>query len=465
MITRFLILVLCCAELYAQAPGVKLSYRREESDFIPAQVYHQRREKIRSMHSERSVILLLSADVRNRQNDVDYEFRQNSNFLYLSGCTEPKTALILLPKAIELDGKSVREVFFVRERDTKKETWTGVTMGIDEAEEFLGVEKAVDYKRLTSILDTLLRNCDTLFIASGLPTGSVESSLTSKRVSIEQIVKDSLHATHPDLYIKTALADLPRMREIKDAEEIRLMKRAIDISIDAHLATIKAARPGMNEYELEAEMEYHFHKAGAEDLAYPSIVGSGYNSCILHYESNRKLTKNGDIILADCGAEYHGYASDITRSFPINGQFTADQRTIYSIVLEAQDSGIAACRAGNDFRESHRVAYRVVQRGLLQLGIIKDSSDAKYYFMHGTSHYLGLDVHDAGTFGPLKPGVVMTVEPGIYIPEGSPCDKRWWQIGVRIEDDILVTESDPINLSDRLPRHPDQIEALMKKAE
>jgi Xaa-Pro aminopeptidase len=218
----------------------------------------------------------------------------------------------------------------------------------------------------------------------------------------------------------------------------------------------------MAEYELEALMEYHIRRAGAEDVGYPSIVGSGRNSCILHYQTNRRITRAGDLVLADCGAEYHGYTADITRTFPINGRFTPEQRQLYLLVLEAQDSAIASASVGAPFRATHRSASSVLARGLIELGIITTEADLKRYFMHGTSHYLGLDVHDAGTYGPLRAGTVITVEPGIYIPPGSPCDEKWWNIGIRIEDDILVTENGPINLSARLPRHPDAIEALMQ---
>jgi Xaa-Pro aminopeptidase len=242
-----------------------------------------------------------------------------------------------------------------------------------------------------------------------------------------------------------------------------LMRKAIAISNDAHNAVIHDARPGWFEYQIQAEAEDIFTKNGAEYTAYPCIVGSGPNSTILHYETNRRHTEPGDFIEMDMGAEYHGYCADITRSFPISGAFTPEQRAIYELVLNAQDSGIKACIAGMPFQSAHIAAVRVIKAGLMRLGIIKDSNMYKFYFMHGTSHYLGLDVHDAGTGGPLTPGNVLTVEPGIYIPAGSNCDPKWWNIGCRIEDDILVTDHGPEILSANSPRDIAPLEKLMQR--
>jgi Xaa-Pro aminopeptidase len=240
------------------------------------------------------------------------------------------------------------------------------------------------------------------------------------------------------------------------------MKKAIAITMDGHIAAMQAAKPGIMEYELEAMMEYIFMKGGAEDIGYSSIMGAGYNACILHYKSNRKATFNGDLVLADCGAEYQNYTADITRTFPVNGTFSPDQKALYDIVLEAADSAIVESKIGNAFRAPHNAARKVILKGLQKLGIIETEEQLKWYFMHGTSHYLGLDVHDAGTGGTLKDGCIITVEPGIYIPPGSPCDKRWWNIGIRIEDDILISQQGPINLSMTLPRTTDGIENLMR---
>jgi Xaa-Pro aminopeptidase len=441
---------------------VILPYERYDNDGIPPEVYRARRQKLVAAHTNRSVILLLSADVRNRQNDVDYEYRQNSNLLYLTGATDPRCALLLVPGEFTWNGSSSTEFFFIEPRNPDRETWQGIRMGPVEAERMLELRPTLEYGALRAVLDSVLHGKDTLYIASGLPTPSIELPIAGIRVDVEQLVRDRLQSRFPSLVVRTMLRTLSAMREVKDDHELRLLRKAIDITLDAFESTLRSAKTGMAEYELEALMEYHFRRAGAEDVGYPSIVGSGRNSCILHYQTNRRITRAGDLVLADCGAEYHGYTADITRTFPINGRFTPEQRQLYLLVLEAQDSAIASARVGAPFRATHRAASSVLARGLIELGIITTEADLKRYFMHGTSHYLGLDVHDAGTYGPLRAGTVITVEPGIYIPPGSPCDEKWWNIGIRIEDDILVTENGPINLSARLPRHPDAIEALMQ---
>jgi Xaa-Pro aminopeptidase len=216
----------------------------------------------------------------------------------------------------------------------------------------------------------------------------------------------------------------------------------------------------MTEYQVQALGEYEFKKFGAESPGYTSICGSRENSTILHYNSNRRIMNDSDLILLDMGAEYHGYSSDVTRTIPVNGKFTSDQRLIYELVLKAQNAGIKACIAGNEFNSAHKAAVEVLAEGLVKLGIIKDPADYSKYYMTGTSHYLGLDVHDVGTRGPLKPGTVITVEPGIYIEENSDCDPKWWNIGIRIEDDILITDKGPVNLSEAAPRNVEEIQNL-----
>ncbi|MFI5164829.1 MAG: M24 family metallopeptidase, partial [Bacteroidia bacterium] len=210
-------------------------------------------------------------------------------------------------------------------------------------------------------------------------------------------------------------------------------------------------------------VEYIFKCKGAEDVGYPSIVGGGENSCILHYETNRKKLVSKDMLVCDVGAEYHGYSADVTRTYPVNGKFSDEQKAIYNIVLEAQDSGIAKCKPGQYFRAPHNAATQVIQKRLMELGITKTATESFKYFFHGTSHYLGLDVHDMGMYGKLMPGNVITVEPGIYIPFGSDCDEKWWGIGIRIEDDVLITETVPDVLSACVPKTVGEIEALMKQ--
>ncbi|HRK04172.1 MAG TPA: aminopeptidase P N-terminal domain-containing protein [Chlorobiota bacterium] len=429
-------------------------------DHIPRQVHAARRDSVLATLSPRTAVIVLSADTRNRQNDVDYEYRQNSDLLYLTGFEYPGATLLLVPGGIDVDGKRVREVLFVRERNRSREQWSGVAPGPEEAKTLFGLAATLPASDLTKVLNDVLPELDTILLPS-LPTRTVTLTLLDKNIALEGELKKGLKALYGDLTVNASWRGLARMRETKDTAELRLLQRAIDISIAGHVAAMKSARPGMKEYELEAVMEYEFKRLGAEDVGYASIVGSKYNACILHYTSNRRATIDGELVLADCGAEYHGYTADITRTFPMNGRFSAEQRIIYDIVLEAQDSGIAACRVGNGFRDPHVAAQRVISRRLRELGIIDDESKVRQYFMHGTSHYLGLDVHDAGTFGPLRPNTVLTVEPGIYIARDSDCDPKWWNIGIRIEDDIVVTEKGPINMSGALPRKAEEIERLV----
>lgn len=253
------------------------------------------------------------------------------------------------------------------------------------------------------------------------------------------------------------------LRETKTEEELVLLKKAVEISAVGQIEVMKAMHPNMSETEIQGVHEYVYKKYGAEYEGYPSIVGGGNNGCILHYIENNKMEVGDDLVLMDLGAEYHGYTADVTRTIPANGKFSPEQKLIYDIVYEAQEAGIAASVVGAPFRAPGEAANQIVTEGLLALGIISDPEEARTYFPHGTSHYLGLDVHDRGTYGAFKPNTVITVEPGIYIPEGSACDQKWWGIAVRIEDDILITEAGPINLSALAPRTTEAIEAMMKQ--
>ncbi|GDX64218.1 Xaa-Pro aminopeptidase [Chlorobiota bacterium] len=449
-----------CLSLNAQPPGISYTYEYPYKDGIPIKRHQERRLTLRNTHGNRSLIVSLSADTRNRQNDVDHPYRQNSNFLYLTGMPYAKSALIIAPGGIEHEGKVSHEFFFLQPRNTEKEAWEGAMMGLEEAK-MLMIDRILPYTELRSFLIKHLNGIDTVFF-TGLPTANVPIPLAEKPLSVEKALKDDLQSTFPELYVKTTMPSLNAMREIKDSDELRLMKKAIEISIEGHTLAMKECYPGITEYELEALMEFAFKKGGAEDIGYSSIMGSGYNACILHYTFNRKATLHGDLVLADCGAEFQNYTADITRTFPVNGTFTQDQKTLYDFVLEAADSAIAEAKVGNAFRAPHNAAKRVLLKKLMGLGIIEKEEELKWYFMHGTSHYLGLDVHDPGTMGTLKDGSIITVEPGIYIPPGSPCDKRWWNIGIRIEDDILITQDGPVNLSATLPRTTNAIENLMK---
>lgn len=261
-------------------------------------------------------------------------------------------------------------------------------------------------------------------------------------------------------FLPTLLGEL---REVKTKEELKILTKAIRISAIGQIEVMKAMKPHMSETELQGIHEFVYKKYGAEYEGYPSIVGAGNNGCILHYIENNKTKVGNDLVLMDLGAEYRGYTADVTRTIPANGKFTPAQKAIYNIVYKAQEAGIAASIVGNAFGATNAACRDVINKGLVELGIIKTINEQHNYLPHGVSHYLGLDVHDPGTYGTFKPNTVITVEPGIYIPKGSPCDQKWWGIAVRIEDDILITESGPVNLSEEAPRTADEIEKMMVK--
>lgn len=293
-------------------------------------------------------------------------------------------------------------------------------------------------------------------------TGFASANNEAMRTEIRERVNLMLKSNNLDSAIITEIMNT--LRETKTAEEIKLLKKAVEISAVGQIEVMKAMHPDMSETEIQGIHEFVYKKYGSEYEGYPSIVGGGNNGCILHYVENNKTMVGNDLVLMDLGAEYHGYTADVTRTIPANGKFTKEQKQIYDIVYKAQEAGIKASKVGAAFAAPGKAARAVVVRGLLTLGIISNEKEARIYFPHGTSHYLGMDVHDKGTFQNFKANTVITVEPGIYIPEGSKCDKKWWGIAVRIEDDILITEDGPVNLSSLAPRTTESIEAVMKES-
>ena len=296
----------------------------------------------------------------------------------------------------------------------------------------------------------------------------------------DEIIKDFLKDPAQDFYkeakMKTAYAlrninfdmetlssIMADLREIKTKSEVDLLKKAVAISVVGQIEVMKAMHPEMSEREIQGIHEFVYRKYGAADEGYPSIVGAGENGCVLHYIENDKEDLHNQLVLMDLGAEYYGYTADVTRTIPANGVFSAEQKALYEIVYNSQEAAINASQVGNSFRSIYKLSYDIVAEGLLQLGIIDEASEARKYYPHGLSHHIGLDVHDPGNYGDLKTDMVITIEPGIYIPKNSPCDPKWWNIGIRIEDDVLVTSEGPINLSAGAPRDRDSIELLMKE--
>lgn len=419
---------------------------------IAANEFAARRARVMKELGPNEIAVFFTNPVRNRNNDVDFVFRPDSTFWYLTGFGEPDAALILAPAGIVFRGERVTEALFVNEPTNYSKTWLSPRVGSKAAPGELGIGHAFANDQFGEFLDAAKGT----FAQATLP--SAASGELAKMVDrYTTLVRNQKRESD-----KSLERILGRHRTVKSPAEIDLLRYVVEISAMAHIQAMRSVKPGDYEYEVDAVIRYVTARAGSEALAYPSIVGSGPNALILHYDANRRQMKAGDLVLVDAGAEYQGYAADITRTFPISGKFTPPQREIYEIVLAAQLAGIEQCRTGRPFRAAHEAATKVIAAGLKRLGIIKNDTEVSRYFMHGTSHFLGLDVHDSHGSQTLAPGMVLTVEPGIYIGLDSDAPARYRGIGVRIEDDILVTAGEPENLSRMVPKTIPEIEALMR---
>jgi Xaa-Pro aminopeptidase len=433
---------------------------RYDTDVLSKDFHKGRREALRKLMPDSSVIVMFAGAVRNRANDVDFLYHQDPDFYYLTGLTEPDAMLLIFKDEQHIDSLSGNEFIFIQPRNPMMESWTGKRLGVMGVKEKLGINNVfLNHQFADSKLDlNKFKKIYTLKIHDDFRDEYQD------RGDLYSMVKTLRDRTSKKSINNFDLAQwLANMRELKQPEEMVLLRKAINMTCEAQTELFKALQPGMTEYQSQAIVEYFFKKNGSEYTGYPSIVGGGENSCILHYETNRKPLESKDLLVVDAGAEYHGYTADVTRTMPTDGKFSEEEKIIYNIVLEAQMEGIKACVKGNEFRAPHKAAMAVIQKRLVEQGIIKSSSEYMKYFFHGTSHYLGLDVHDPGSYGRLQPNSVITVEPGIYIPAGSDCDPKWWNIGVRIEDDILITEGAPENLSGCVPKTIEEIEKLMQQ--
>ncbi|MEZ4775359.1 MAG: aminopeptidase P N-terminal domain-containing protein [Bacteroidia bacterium] len=432
-------------------------YSQEEipNDFLSKEFHQGRRQALRALMPPHSVAVFFAAPVRNRANDVDFVYHQNPDFYYLTGFKEPHALLLIFSE--DQPVSDCQEVLFVQPRNKTAEMWTGRRLGDENAKSALGIpcvqlntafeQYPIDFSKFDKVFyfpfKDDIRN-----------TGDPADLYDLVRIFREKAPDVSKQS---DNSLRNMMQSL---REIKTPEELGLMRKAIQISAIGQKEVMKAMHPEMSETEIQGIHEYVYKKYGSEYEGYPSIVGAGDNGCILHYIENIRPQLNDDLVLMDLGAEYHGYTADVTRTIPANGKFSPEQKAIYDLVYQAQEAAFAACQPGNAFSAPHIAAKKVIDEGLSRLGITNKGA-FHTYFPHGTSHFLGLDVHDSGGRGPLKANMVITVEPGIYIPKGSPCDEKWWGIGVRIEDDILITETGYENLSAYAPRKSEEIEAVM----
>jgi len=417
--------------------------------------------------SAKSIALFKASEEVIRNGDVEHDYRQDSNFYYLTGGTEPDTKLLLVPAGLVVPEHTqpATEILFVRPRHPHAEMWDGPRLGVAGAQSELGFRVVLSMAEFDRLYRTALAAADTLY----LETGRAEQHRRTSPAA------DSTHSALETLLgVKLQNPDeiLQRLREIKSPAEIALLRRAIEITCQAQREVMASAQTGMREYELQAMLEYVFTKNGSQRLGFPSIVGAGPNSCILHYRAGDRQAQAGDLVVIDIGAEYGMYTADVTRTIPISGKFTNEQAEIYNIVLAAQEAAMALVKPGVRFHDLTAAAVRVIVAGLIKLDILKGSVEENVqagtyrdFFPHGLSHYLGLDVHDVGTYGPLQAGTVFTIEPGIYISAATAkkhgLPEGYANLGVRIEDDILVRENGYENLSAGAPRSVSEIEALM----
>ncbi len=468
------------------------------ADYLSPAFHAARRQALREMMPENSVAVIFAYPVEVFSKDVNYVYHPNPDLFYFSGYREPN-AVLLIFKNMQQDGdSSYNELFFVQHRDPRAEQWTGKRLGVEGVKSQLGFNRVyngesfsafpIDFRKYNLIYDvlpdtagahdpgslrwlasgfalrggiqsmdhTLLRwlgyiyqagNAQNIVRIMGIFKTRIDSSVYAKNPLIQELTvkpdsanlevfKKKYRSYEQGIIAFNRFTNL--LRGIKTPEEIALLKKSIWISSVAHATCMQAVNPKMSERELEGIMLYVHKIYGAEDEGYPPIVGAGGNGCILHYEENSALEVKNQLVLMDVGAEYHGYSADVTRTFPGNGKFTEEQKAIYQLVYDAQEAAFSICRPGISFDSLENRTTRVLAEGMIKLGVIKDAKDVKKYYPHGMTHHLGLDVHDKGDYGMLSEHMVITVEPGIYIPAGSPCDKKWWNIGVRIEDDVLI---------------------------
>lgn len=425
----------------------------------------RRTQLLQQMKTGVAVIPTAPEAVRNR--DSHYQYRFDSYFYYLTGFTEPESVLVLIA------GEKSKSVLFCRDKDLEREIWDGFRYGPEGAKEAFGVDEAYSISRLDELVPQLLANQPRLHYALGADT-QWDLRVTGWLNYLRTQTRSGVSAPAEIADVRGLLDE---MRLFKSEDEIATMRRAAEISAGAHRRAMRATRPGATEYEVEAELLHEFRRLGAQSPAYHSIVAGGANACVLHYVFNDAPLRDGDLLLIDAGCELDGYASDITRTFPVNGKFSGPQKDLYELVLAAQDAAIEAVRPGNHWNAPHEAAVQVLARGFIDFGLCKgtvdavlESGDYRRFYMHRTGHWLGLDVHDAGEYKQndkwrlLEPGMALTVEPGCYVRPADGVPEHFWDIGIRIEDDAIVTSSGCEIITNSAPKRVAEIEALMSDA-
>ncbi len=432
--------------------------------------FKQRRKRLARLIKKKSIALIASAPASVRNRDVEFPYRQDSDFHYLTGFDEPDAVAVLAPGR-----KQGEYILFCREFDPEKAIWTGKHAGLEGARNAFGADEAFPIDEFDKVLPGLLENRERVYFPVGHDP-RLDRRVFAAVNDIRARVRTGVRAPFEFVSIEHLLHE---QRLIKTPHEIQLMRKAAEISVLAHKRAMRACKPGKYEYEIEAELLHEFTRHGMRAPAYPCIVAGGQNACVLHYTENKDILKDGDLLLIDAGAEHENYAADITRTFPVNGTFTESQRSLYELVVEAQLDAIGRVRPGNRWNDPHDAAVHTLTKGLVKLGLlkgrvsklIKDEAYKRFY-MHRTGHWLGMDVHDVGEYRVdgewrvLEPGMVLTVEPGLYIaPDCHDVDPKWRGIGIRIEDDVLVTKDGCEILTAGLPKTVEEIEAFMADSE
>lgn len=428
----------------------------------------RRRQALLAQMAPASAALIFAAPEATRSADSEYPYRQNSDFWYFTGFNEPEAVLVL----IKSDDTHNHSVLFNRIRDKTAEIWFGRRLGQEAAPQKLGVDRALAFPEIGKHLYQLLNGLDVVYHAQGEYPYADEIVFAA----LEKLRKGSRQNLTAPASVTDWRPIVHEMRLFKSAEEIEVMRRAGEISALAHTRAMQTCKPGMFEYQLEGEIQHEFNRHGARFPSYNTIVGAGENGCILHYTENESVMRDGELVLIDAGCEYMGYAGDITRTFPVNGKFSPAQREVYDIVLESLETALRLFRPGTSIQEVNGEVVRIMITGLVKLGILKGEIDTliaenahRPFFMHGLSHWLGLDVHDVGVYGQdrsriLEPGMVLTVEPGLYISPDADVPEAYRGIGIRVEDDIVITENGNENLTASVVKKADDIEALMASA-
>lgn len=433
------------------------------TDYLSPAFHKSRREAARALMPDSSVLVVFAAPTRVFSEDVEYNYHPNRDLYYFTGYKEPNAVLLLFKEAqSDAEGKMVTEVFFVQEKNARAEQWTGRRLGTEGVKEKLGMQTVftgdkfkdfpLDRSRISKILvDALPED-----VRKGRGAGDLYNLLQHFKTVASVGETGNNLIDHKTFQKVTA-----QLREVKTPEEMYLLRKAVEISCMGHNEVMKTLRPDMSELEIQGLQEFVHKKYGSEHVGYGSIVGAGENGCILHYTENNRTKVGNNLLLMDVGAAYHGYTADVTRTIPARGKFSPEERIIYQLVYDAQEAAFKTLKDGSTWQVANKAAFDIIADGLLKHGITKKKEDARKFYPHGLGHHIGLDVHDKSEYGPLKKDMVITIEPGIYIMPNSDCDKKWWGIAVRIEDDALITENGYELLSAFSPRSIEDIEKMM----